>query len=130
FTPRKPTRRPHEHRVTRTNDDGHGWRTRIRRSAAGRHQAARHQRPIVSDRLAVGTWNYPLHVGSIWGLPTKFLWLVTCVILMTLPVTGIWMWWQRRPTGRLGLPHRVNASRPRWLFAPLPRPVFCYRHWA
>ncbi len=63
----------------------------------------------------LGTWNYPLHVGSIWGLPTKFLWLVTCVILMTLPVTGIWMWWQRRPTGRLGLPSRVDARRPRWL---------------
>jgi len=63
----------------------------------------------------LGTWNYPLHVGSIWGLPTKLLWLVTCVILMTLPVTGIWMWWQRRPTGRLGLPRRVDAARPRWL---------------
>lgn len=63
----------------------------------------------------LGTWNYPLHVGSIWGLPTKFLWLVTCVVLVTLPGTGIWMWWQRRPTGRLGLPSRVEARRPRWL---------------
>jgi len=67
----------------------------------------------------LGTWNYPLHVGSVWGLPTKFLWLVTCVVLMTLPVTGIWMWWQRRPAGRLGLPHRVNAARPRWLIATI-----------
>jgi uncharacterized iron-regulated membrane protein len=65
----------------------------------------------------VGTWNYALHVGSVWGLPTKFLWLGTCVILTTLPVTGIWMWWQRRPTGRLGLPRRVDAARPRWLVA-------------
>lgn len=63
----------------------------------------------------LGSWNYPLHVGSIWGLPTKLLWLVTCLILMTLPVTGIWMWWQRRPTGRLGLPRRVHATRPGWL---------------
>jgi len=63
----------------------------------------------------LGTWNFPLHVGTIWGLPTKILWLVTCIILMTLPVTGVWMWWQRRPTGRLGLPRRVNARRPRWL---------------
>jgi uncharacterized iron-regulated membrane protein len=67
----------------------------------------------------LGTWNYSLHVGSVWGLPTKFLWLVTCVILMTLPVTGIWMWWQRRPTGRLGLPRRVDAARPRWLVATI-----------
>lgn len=63
----------------------------------------------------LGSWNYPLHVGSIWGLPTKFLWLVTCVFLVTLPVTGVWMWWQRRPPGRLGLPRRVDAVRPRWL---------------
>jgi len=65
----------------------------------------------------IGTWNYSLHVGSIWGWPTKFLWLVTCLILMTLPVTGIWMWWERRPTGRLGFPRRVVAPRPRWLIA-------------
>src|SRR5689334_5374009 len=65
----------------------------------------------------LGTWNYPLHVGTIWGLPSKILWLVTCIILMTLPVTGVWMWWQRRPTGRLGLPRRVDARRPRWLVA-------------
>ncbi|HQZ63829.1 MAG TPA: PepSY domain-containing protein [Planctomycetaceae bacterium] len=63
----------------------------------------------------LGSWNYSLHVGSVWGLPTKVLWLVTCVILMTLPVTGIWMWWQRRPMGRLGLPRQVDATRPRWL---------------
>lgn len=65
----------------------------------------------------VSTWNYALHVGSLWGLPTKYLWLVTCVILMTLPVTGIWMWWQRRPKGRLGLPRRVDAWSPLWLIA-------------
>jgi uncharacterized iron-regulated membrane protein len=38
---------------------------------------------------------------------------------MTLPVTGIWMWWQRRPTGQLGLPRRVNARRPGWLIATI-----------
>lgn len=65
----------------------------------------------------LGTWNYPLHVGTIWGLPTKIIWLVTCIVLTTLPVTGVWMWWQRRPTGRLGLPRRVDARRPRWLIA-------------
>jgi len=65
----------------------------------------------------LGSWNYPLHVGTIWGLPSKILWLVTCIILMTLPVTGVWMWWQRRPTGRLRLPRRIDARRPCWLVA-------------
>jgi uncharacterized iron-regulated membrane protein len=66
-----------------------------------------------------GAWNYPLHVGSILGVTSKILWLVTCVVMMTLPVTGVWMWWQRRPTGRLGLPRRVNTRRPRWLVATI-----------
>lgn len=63
----------------------------------------------------LGTWNYPLHVGTIWGLPSKLLWLATCLVLATAPVTGIWMWWERRPAGRLGLPRRVDVRRPLWL---------------
>ena len=49
-------------------------------------------------------WNYPLHVGSILGMPSKMLWLAACLVLMALPFTGIWMWWQRRPAGQAGLP--------------------------
>jgi uncharacterized iron-regulated membrane protein len=67
----------------------------------------------------LGTWNFALHVGTIWGLPSKILWLVTCVILVTSPVTGVWMWWERRPTGRLGLPRRVDTRRPGWLVATI-----------
>lgn len=61
------------------------------------------------------SWDYSLHVGTIWGLPTKILWFITCLILMTAPLTGLWMWWERRPAGQLGLPRRVNARRPLWL---------------
>jgi len=67
----------------------------------------------------LGTWNFALHVGTIWGMPSKILWFVTCVILMTSPVTGVWMWWERRPTGRLGLPRRVDGRRPGWLIATI-----------
>lgn len=61
------------------------------------------------------TWNYPLHVGSILGLPTKILWLVACLILMLLPITGVWMWWKRRPSGRTGFPRRPEIPVPRFL---------------
>lgn len=37
----------------------------------------------------LGTWNFPLHVGTIWRLPSKILWLVACLILTTAPVTGV-----------------------------------------
>lgn len=67
----------------------------------------------------LGTWNYALHVGTIWGLPSKILWLVTCLVLIVSPVTGVWMWWERRPQGRLGLPRRIVGRRPGWLLATI-----------
>ncbi|REK06833.1 MAG: PepSY domain-containing protein [Planctomycetota bacterium] len=61
------------------------------------------------------TWNYPLHVGSVLGWWTKVPWLVACLVLMLLPVTGVWMWWQRRPRGRTGFPRKVQSRIPRTL---------------
>lgn len=60
-------------------------------------------------------WTYPLHVGSFWGPATKVLWSLACLVLITLPVTGTWMWWQRRPAGQSGFPRRVETSWPWWL---------------
>lgn len=61
------------------------------------------------------TWNYPLHVGSVLGTPTKVIWLGACLVLAALPVTGLWMWWTRRPGGRTGFPRRPDRSVPLWL---------------
>jgi uncharacterized iron-regulated membrane protein len=51
---------------------------------------------------------YPIHTGAILGLPTKILALLTCLLLITLSVTGVQMWWKRRPAGKLGVPARVG----------------------
>lgn len=50
-----------------------------------------------------------IHTGQIFGLPTKILALLTCLVLGGLVVTGVWMWWERRPTGTWGIPR----GRPR-----------------
>ncbi len=63
------------------------------------------------------TWNYPLHVGSVLGMPTKIIWLFACLVLAALPITGLWMWWKRRPPGRTGFPRRSNRAIPVWLAA-------------
>lgn len=65
------------------------------------------------------TWNYPLHTGSVLGTPTKVLWLIVCLVLATLPVTGVWMWWKRRPAGRTGFPRRPDRRLPSWLIGAL-----------
>lgn len=56
-----------------------------------------------------------IHMGQIFGLPTKILALLTSLGLMAMVVTGIWMWWHRRPSGRTGFPRRPPAkSIPTW----------------
>lgn len=64
-------------------------------------------------------WVYPLHVGSVLGPTSKVIWLVACLVLAALPVTGLWMWWVRRPTGRTGFPRRPDRRLPYGLVASI-----------
>lgn len=68
-----------------------------------------------ADRSTLGKLDstmYSIHIGSLLGLPGRILACVAAVILALLCVTGPWMWWKRRPAGRLGAPPR--ASRRSW----------------
>jgi len=47
---------------------------------------------------------YPVHTGQIGGLVTQILALVASLALIGLSLTGVWMWWRRRPAGTLGAP--------------------------
>jgi len=40
--------------------------------------------------------NYDIHVGSIWGFPTKMLAFVLTFIAGTLPITGFIIWYNRK----------------------------------
>ncbi|WP_437921431.1 PepSY-associated TM helix domain-containing protein [Sphingobacterium sp. LRF_L2] len=40
--------------------------------------------------------NYDIHVGSIWGLPTKFLAFFLTLIAGSLPITGFIIWYNRK----------------------------------
>ncbi len=64
------------------------------------------------------TFAYTIHVGSIFGLPTKILAVLTCVVIIALSITGVWMWLERRPRGRTGFPRYTSDMRvPPWLIA-------------
>lgn len=60
-------------------------------------------------------WNFTLHVGSFGGVATKVIWTLACLVMVGLPLSGLWMWWQRRPRGRVGLPRRPAARVPGWV---------------
>jgi uncharacterized iron-regulated membrane protein len=51
-------------------------------------------------------YGYALHTGSIFGTPSKVVALVACLVLAATTLTGVAMWWSRRPAGRLGVPAR------------------------
>jgi len=61
------------------------------------------------------SWNYPLHTGSVLGLPTKIIWLLVSIIFAMMPVTGFWMWLSRRPQGKSGWPKVIPGKLPLWL---------------
>jgi len=64
--------------------------------------------------LKVSTFAYPLHVGSIFGWPTKILALLACLVLILSTVTGVWMWWRKKSDGIPPLPRRAPSQRVRW----------------
>jgi uncharacterized iron-regulated membrane protein len=58
----------------------------------------------------VGDWIlwlvYPLHFGTLWGLPVKILWCVLGLSLPVLAITGLLMYWNRYLSKRWARLHR------------------------
>ena len=60
-------------------------------------------------------WAIIAHEGQLFGLANQLLGTLAALGVLLLAVTGLAMWWQRRPAGKLAAPANV---------ASLPRPVF------
>lgn len=58
------------------------------------------------------------HEGQLFGWLNQLLGLLTCLILVGTFVTGIIMWWSRRPAGGFGAP-RANTRFPKKLLGLL-----------
>lgn len=60
-----------------------------------------------------------VHMGNYFGRANQLLMLVPCVGIWLLTVSGVMMWWKRRPTGRVAAPPRVSGARIGALLATL-----------
>ncbi|MDR0352059.1 MAG: PepSY domain-containing protein [Opitutaceae bacterium] len=67
----------------------------------------------------IALWFYSVHVGSIFGLPTQILAVITCLAIVLMSVTGVMMWWRRRPRGKFGAPRKSPGS------PPVPKTIVC-----
>ncbi|RFP18535.1 PepSY domain-containing protein [Duganella sp. BJB475] len=70
---------------------------------------------IGPDRVgAIGRiteWGVSVHQGGEYGTPNLLLMLAGCLALVALCISGIVIWWKRRPTGRLAAPERRNGDQ-------------------
>ncbi|CAK9891519.1 hypothetical protein PS652_04380 [Pseudomonas fluorescens] len=54
-----------------------------------------------------------LHEGKMFGALNQLIVLLICLMILLGSVSGLVMWWQRRPAGGLGVPP-LRHDLPRW----------------
>ncbi|EGI76416.1 PepSY-associated TM helix domain-containing protein [Hylemonella gracilis] len=59
----------------------------------------------------VTEWGIALHTGRQFGEINRLLMLAGCLSIAVLAVTGVTMWWKRRPRGQLAAPQRRPGDR-------------------
>ncbi|WP_243450549.1 PepSY-associated TM helix domain-containing protein [Sandarakinorhabdus glacialis] len=52
-----------------------------------------------------------IHMGRYFGRANQLLMLVPCLAIVVLVVSGVAMWWRRRPSGKLAAPPAVSDAR-------------------
>jgi uncharacterized iron-regulated membrane protein len=55
-----------------------------------------------------------LHMGKTFGLANQLLMALACLIVILLSVSGLMLWWQRRPEGGLGAPRLMAMEGQPW----------------
>ena len=58
---------------------------------------------------------YPVHTGIIGGLATQIIAFIACLFIVLMSITGVMMWWRRRPRGKFGAPVKQgDEEAPVW----------------
>ena len=56
-------------------------------------------------------WGIDVHMGTEYGLVNRILMTLVCVGVVWSAISGLVMWWKRRPQGKAGLPRRPPDAR-------------------
>ncbi|HLA30276.1 MAG TPA: PepSY domain-containing protein [Pseudomonas sp.] len=54
-----------------------------------------------------------LHEGKLFGLANQLFMLAVCLLVLLSAVSGLLIWWMRRPAGKFGVPP-LRHDLPRW----------------
>src|SRR5690606_129635 len=58
-------------------------------------------------------WGVAIHMGNYFGRLNQGIMLLTCLAIIGLVITGLIMWWRRRPHTGLGAPRALAPPRKR-----------------
>ncbi|MEL6852912.1 MAG: PepSY-associated TM helix domain-containing protein, partial [Bacteroidota bacterium] len=102
------------------------WDTRDRFSyhpeSGALHHAFTH-----ADKSTGEKWrnsNYAMHVGSIWGWPTKIIASLCALFFASLPVTGFLIWWGRKKKSKTVT--RTRGTIPQKKLPLVPQNIQAY----
>jgi len=56
-------------------------------------------------------WGVAVHQGQQYGLPNLVVMFAGCLALIAMCISGIAIWWMRRPAGKLAAPPRRQGDR-------------------
>ncbi|MEM0941453.1 MAG: PepSY-associated TM helix domain-containing protein [Bacteroidota bacterium] len=65
------------------------------------------------EKLLSEKWrhsNYDMHVGSIYGLPTKIIAFICALFFAFLPISGFLIWWDKQKKKKI---RKANGLKPR-----------------
>ncbi|MFJ2712068.1 PepSY-associated TM helix domain-containing protein [Pseudomonas sp. NPDC087346] len=54
-----------------------------------------------------------LHEGKMFGTPNQIIVLLICLMILLSAVSGVVIWWKRRPQGKFGVPP-LRHDLPKW----------------
>ncbi|MEM6359784.1 MAG: PepSY-associated TM helix domain-containing protein [Bacteroidota bacterium] len=72
------------------------------------YESFRHDEKLLSEKWRHS--NYAMHVGSIYGLPTKLVAFICALFFAFLPISGFLIWWKRRNKGAAAKKSKVLSS--------------------
>ncbi len=68
-------------------------------------------------------WGIAVHQGTQYGWVSRYLMLSGCIAIWLLGISGLIMWWKRRPQGRLAAPLAPPGPRPRMAVLAIVLPL-------
>lgn len=125
--PEATTESPGEYSAFVRYDENSSWEesdTYYYHATTGRlHHTRTHEQKLLGEKWRNS--NYAIHVGSIYGLPTKILACLAALFLASLPVTGFCIWLGRRNKSEKSKTSistkRNQSSEPKILRRPVTR---------